>query len=291
MPWPISCRDALVRDIGEPDIWSAMRAVGLDGLEVTVELDGKLPLLYGAGKTYSITGIDGQRDLVRELRTQHRQICAFCLHNRFDERPDAEVEATIKTARAAALMGIPAVRLDIVPRKVMDQTAFLDLAIGVGRRITEATKDLPVRFGVENHGPTTNKPEFLRRLFEGVGSERFGLTLDVGNFYWFGHPLSEVYRICEEFAPWVCHVHCKSIRYPREDRERQRDMGWKYDQCRCPLYEGDIDYARVAAVLRKKGFHGDLCIDDESLGKFDKDKRREVLRHDIEFLRRVAEPR
>ena len=120
-------------------------------------------------------------------------------------------------------------------------------------------------FAVENHGTTTNDPVFLNALFEKVGSKRLGLTLDTGNFYWFGHPLSKVYELYETFAPRVFHTHCKSIRYPAAEREKQRPMGWKYDQYTCPLGEGDIDFARVAAILHKAGYHNDLCIEDESL--------------------------
>jgi sugar phosphate isomerase/epimerase len=275
--------------VGEPDIWSAMRAVGLDGTEATVEPDGGLPLLARAGKSFSIAGSDRTRELGDEMKEQRKAITAFCLHNRFDERPDQEIELTVKTARAAAQLGIPAVRLDIVPRKIMDQDDFLKLAVTVGRKIVEATQDLRVRFGVENHGPTTNRPEFLRRMFDGIGSRRFGLTLDIGNFYWFGHPLSRLYDIFAEFAPWVCHTHCKNIRYPEAEREKQRPMGWKYSEYCCPVYEGDIDYQRVIQVLRKAGYRGDLCLDDESLGRFPKDRRREVLKKDVEFLRRMKD--
>jgi sugar phosphate isomerase/epimerase len=287
--WAIACRDAILREAGQPDIWSAMRAVGLDGIEATVNPDSSLPLLFGTDKAFSIADADGRKALSAELEKQGRKICAFCLHNRFDERPDEEIALTIKTARAASEMGIPAVRLDIVPRKVMDPDEFLKLGIRVGRKVTEATQDLPVRFGVENHGTTTNRPEFLRKLFGGVGTNRFGLTLDVGNFYWWGHPLSKVYDYFAEFAPWVCHVHCKNIRYPQADRERQREMGWKYAEYRYPIDQGDIDYARVVRILRKSGYRNDLCIDDESLSLFPKDQHGAILKRVTDYLRRMAQ--
>ena len=75
-------------------------------------------------------------------------------------------------------------------------------------------------------------------LFAGVGSKRLGLTLDTGNFYWYGHPLSKVYELYEMFASRVFHTHCKSIGYPAEEREKQRPMGWQYVKYHGPIYSG-----------------------------------------------------
>ena len=120
------------------------------------------------------------------------------------------------------------------------------------KRVIETTEDTGVAFGIENHGGTTNDPEFLKPLFDRVGSKRLGLTLDTGNFYWFGHPLSKVYELYEAFAPRVCHTHCKSIRFPETEREKQRPMGWEYGKYNCPIYEGDIDFRRVVKILRRR---------------------------------------
>ncbi len=284
----IACRDAHLRSLGEPDTASAMAALGFDGVEVSVELNGNCPLVFGPAKTYSIATPDGVKALRDMLGEKKKRISAFCLHNAYDQRTDAEVELTIKTAKVAAEMGVPAIRLDIVPHKIKDPDEFLRFAVGIARRILDGTKDLPVRFGVENHGGTTNKPEFLRKLFDGAGSKRFGLTLDTGNFYWFGHPLSKLYEIYAEFAPWACHTHCKSIRYPEADRERQRPVGWEYDKHCCPIYEGDIDFKRVAGILRKAGYEGDLCVEDESLDRFPKEQHATILRKEADLLRSLT---
>ena len=228
------------------------------------------------------------RRLGQAVREHKQHIAAFCTLNRYDARREQEVALTIKAARAAAQIGVPVVRIDLVPSKIKDLDAFVRFSIEVGKELVDATNDLPVRFGVENHGTTTNRPEFLRRVFDGIGTKRFGITLDVGNFYWFGHPLSKLYDIYTEFAPWACHFHAKSICYPQADRERKRKPGWKYAEHRVPIYEGDIDYQRVATILRKARYRGDLCIDDESFGKFPEAQRRGVLQKDADFLRRIA---
>ena len=101
-----------------------------------------------------------------------------------------------------------------------------------------------------------DNPQFLDRLFDGVGSCRLGLTLDTANFYWWGHPVSELYPIYEKFAPRVVHTHCKSIGYPDDKKNVRREMGWEYGKYCCPVYEGDIDFKKLAAILRKSGEDG-----------------------------------
>jgi sugar phosphate isomerase/epimerase len=148
-----------------------------------------------------------------------------------------------------------------------------------------ATEGTGVTFGIENHGHTTNDPAFLQPLFERVGSPRLGLTLDTGNFYWFGHPLAKVYGLFEMFAPRVVHTHCKSIKYPAADRDRQRPMGWEYVKYTCPIDEGDLDFHRIVGILRKAGYKNDLCIEDESLSKFPKSEQCAVLKREAEHLK------
>lgn len=287
--WLIACRDAHLPETGEADAWSAMKAIGVEGVEVSVDLAGKCSHLHGCEKPYSIAGPDDLKALADDLKKHNLRISAFCLHNHFDERLEEELACVKMTARAARELGTPAIRLDIVPRKIKDEKEFLAFAIKTGRQVVEASEDTNVRFGVENHGGTTNKPEFLRALFEGVGSKRFGQTLDVANFYWFGHPLTKLYGYWEELAPYVCHTHCKSIKYPESEREKQRPMGWEYGKYCCPIYEGDIDFKKLAAILRKAGYQGDLCIENESLGRFPKRQRKEILTREAAFLRKISQ--
>ncbi|UCD30250.1 MAG: sugar phosphate isomerase/epimerase [Planctomycetota bacterium] len=286
--WTIACRDANLRTLAKANIFSAMEAIDVDGVEVQVELDGSCPNLFEADKKYSIANKKNIKILGDALRRHKKKITAFCLANRFDERTEEEVDFVAKTARAAVALGVPAIRLDIVPRRLKDkEDEFLKFAVETGRRIIKETNDTKVRFGIENHGGTTNKPEFLRKLFKGVGSKRFGLTLDTANFYWFGHPLSKLYEIYSEFAPWVCHTHCKSIQYPKAEQQKRRQMGWEYGKYACPIYEGDIDFKRLVAVLNKNSYTGDLCIENESLSRFPKEQHQSILAREAAFLRRL----
>jgi sugar phosphate isomerase/epimerase len=209
------------------------------------------------------------------------------MYNRFDDRPDIELEWGIKVARAAKALGVKAIRIDVLPHK-LSGSEFLQFSIGILRKLLAATESTGVTFGIENHGGTTNDPAFLKALFDGVGSRRLGLTLDTGNFYWYGHPLSKLYELYEAFAPRVFHTHCKSIRFPEAEREKKRPMGWGYEKYCCPVDEGDIDFRRVVAILRKSGYANDLCIEDESLGKYPAAERAAILARQVRYLKGLS---
>jgi sugar phosphate isomerase/epimerase len=150
------------------------------------------------------------------------------------------------------------------------------------RQVVDATKDTPVPLGVENHGSCGNDPEFLDGVVQGVGDKRVGVTLDTANFYWWGLPLTELYRVYERLAPYVVHTHLKNVNYPEADRERRREIGWKYGEYAAPLPDGDIDLRRVVEILRNVGYDGDLCIEDESIGRFDARGRVRALQRDAD---------
>jgi sugar phosphate isomerase/epimerase len=113
------------------------------------------------------------------------------------------------------------------------------------------------------------------------------MTLDVGNFYWSGKPLSEVYRILEHFAPLTRHTHIKNIKYPEDIHEKQRAVGFEYGKYNCPIAEGDLDMTKIVGFLKKAGYKNDLCIEDESLSKNDVPTRQANIKAAIATLRKA----
>jgi sugar phosphate isomerase/epimerase len=291
--WSVGCRDAHLKVVGARDCWGALEAIGGESVEASIADDLSCPGLFRPDGHYSVADRAGISRLKKDAEASGLRIAALCMANRFDVRPDFEVEWCTKAALAAQEMGVPAIRIDVVPgRRERGQpfteqmeAEFLDRAIATLRKVMRATEGTGVSFGIENHGGVTNKREFLLSLFEGVGSDRLGLTLDTANFYWFGYPLSVLYQLYETFAPRVFHTHCKSIRYPESEREKQRPQGWEYGTYNCPIDEGDIDFARVVEILRNAGYQNDLCIEDESLGKVPEAERKEVLARQVRFLK------
>jgi sugar phosphate isomerase/epimerase len=155
------------------------------------------------------------------------------------------------------------------------------------KKVLDATSSSNVALGIENHGFQGNDPDFLDGVLASVGSNRVGLTMDIGNFYWAGHPLEKVYKIHEHFAPVTKHTHVKNIAYPEDVRNTQRQLGWEYGKYVCPLPDGDIDIAKVVGILKKAGYKGDLNIEDESLGKFSQEEKAKVLKRDVDHIKQI----
>ena len=280
----LACGDATLRHVKEVDCWAAMKAIGAEGVEATIAEDLSFPRLFHPTRKYSAATPEDLATLQADMQAAGCRITALSMHNQFDVRPEEEIEWTAKAAQAARALGVPAIRIDVVTRRA-DLPNFLQFSIETLKKVLAASESTGMVFGVENHGKTTNDPEFLEALFAGVGSDRLGLTLDTGNFYWFGHPLSKVYELYAKFAPRVFHTHCKSIRYPVDQRDAQRPMGWKYGEFNCPIDRGDVDFHRVVKILRDAGYANDLCIEDESLGKVPETERTATLAREIQYLR------
>lgn len=281
-----TCRDELLHTTGQPDCWSALKAVGANGVEAVIDQQQALPGLFHPTIKYTAATKAGLDQVAADAKAAGQRITALLMHNRFEEQPEQEIQSCTAAAQAAQALGIPTVRIDVVPGK-LSRDEFLKLSIETLTKLMAATESTGVTFAVENHSNTTNDPVFLRALFSGVGSKRLGLTLDAGNFYWFGHPLPKIYELVEEFAPRVFHTHCKNIRYPDDQRDQQRPMGWKYDEYACPIDKGDVDYARIAAILRKTGYRNDFCVEDEFLGRLPAAEATKTLAREIEFLQHL----
>jgi sugar phosphate isomerase/epimerase len=264
-----------------------MDVLGAECIEAAIVEDLSLPDISRGPVKYEGATPAGIRRLSADLKASGKRISALCMANRFDERPEKELAWCVEVCRVAKEVGAPAVRIDVWPRK-LEGDAFLKLAADVLKRILEKSEESGVALAIENHGKTTNDPEFLSALFERVGSARLGLTLDTGNFYWFGHPLSKVEEIFATFAPRVRHTHCKGIHYPESEREKRRPMGWEYDKYNCALDEGDVDYPRLVKVLRAAGYANDLCVENESLGKVPEPERAKVVAREIRYLKSLT---
>ncbi len=221
-------------------------------------------------------------------------IPAFLMSNNFSD-PDrpAQIDWILRCADAAERLGVPTVRINSSVAEFDEGLTAPDVADISSSILSEVLRQVPddsgVSFGIENHGQYGNDPVYIRRVLKSVGDGRLGLTLDSGNFYWFGFPIEEVYAIFEEFGPFAKHVHVKNIKYPEDLRNKKRDAGYKYSEYVSPIYEGDIDHAKFVESLRKNGYKGSLCIEDESLGKFSDMEKLEVLKKDVEYLKKLVQ--
>lgn len=287
----VSVRDALVPVSEGKSLFDGLRELGLEAVEIEVRLDGSTPHVpVSAGEAGAIATEAGVRALGRRLREEGIGVSALLLGTDFaSDNPEQQVAWAVTAARAAAELGAPAVRIDTATRnRSLSVDQVRENFIRRIGQVLDQTAETGVGLGIENHGHISNNPEFLDGVFTAVGNPRLGMTLDTGNFYWYGWPLAQLYRTLEHFAPRAKHTHIKNINYPAEMAETRREIGYEYGKFCSPLDEGNIDIARVVRILGAAGYTGDLCIENEALGKYPEDQRLRVLRRDVDTLNRAV---
>jgi len=96
-----------------------------------------------------------------------------------------------------------------------------------------------VVLALENHWGLTATPGQVIKILKAVDSPWLRLTLDCGNF------LEEPYAKLEQLAPYAIQVHAKTY---------YGGGVW---------YSLDLDYARIASILRAAGFQGYVTLEYE----------------------------
>jgi sugar phosphate isomerase/epimerase len=270
--------------------FASLRRLGLDRLDVGLNRELCTPsLLDPEGRPFGLSSPAGVGALKNQLAERKVRACALSLGTDFG-RADQEAEAQwiVDACRLAGELGAPVIRIDPAAwsAKLDDAEVLRRIADAVGRALAESEG---VAIGAENHGPVANKQDFIDRMLEQTPSERFGLTLDCGNLYWFGHPLDKVHELVRRYAPRARHTHIKNIAYPADARQTQRAVGWRYGELSCPLPDGDIDLKGVVAALAEAGYGGALTVEDESLGRLSKEDAARELQRDVDYLKTVLQ--
>ena len=160
--WTVACRDAMLRSTGRKDCWAALQAIGAEGVEVEIAADLTLPGLFHPTTKYTLVTAAGREQLAADAKAAGQRITAFCMANRFEERPEAEIKCCGEVARAAQGLGVPAIRIDVAPVKLAGPE-FLKLAVETLKKIMADTESTGVAFAIENHGTTTNDPRLSQR--------------------------------------------------------------------------------------------------------------------------------
>jgi sugar phosphate isomerase/epimerase len=111
--------------------------------------------------------------------------------------------------------------------------------------ISSINKCLPTaeKYGVilalENHWGLTTDPDDLLRIYKGVDSPWLRINMDTGNY------VGDPYEGIEKLAPYAVIVQAKTY---------YGGGNW---------YTLDLDYDRIAAILRKHNFHGWVSLEME----------------------------
>lgn len=287
-----SIRDGTLLGGGFSSISEGLQALGIASVELGIDRGYRVAAIKPTAKRpdFVLTSESAAQEYKKHLEQSDVKISGILIANNFNASDlEAELNWVVKTIQIADVLDISAVRIDAIMSGERDmslekrQSHFAECV----HKILDATASSDVALGIENHGFQGNDPDFLDGVLASVGSERLGLTMDMGNFYWAGHPLNKVYDILQRFAPVTKHTHVKNIAYPEDVRNQQRQLGWEYGKYVCPIPDGDIDVAKVVNFLKKAGYDGGLAIEDESLGKFPQEERANILKRDAEHIKKI----
>jgi L-ribulose-5-phosphate 3-epimerase len=174
------------------------------------------------------------------------------------EERDEAVAHTIRCIELASRLGIPAIRLnsgrwntiesfddlmkvkgDEPPIKGYTDEDALRWCIDGIRACLPAAERAGILLALENHWGLTTRTENLLRIHDALASPWLGINLDTGNFP--GDPYPEI----EKLAPHASIVQAKTYYGGGE---------W---------YTLDLDYRRIAAILRKASFTGWVSLEME----------------------------
>lgn len=240
--------------------------MGFDAVEI-LEIQ-----LSGRDSTYL-------QSLKRRAFVNGLALCGLSTHQGFVS-PDADerrrnVERTIASIELAHALGIPTIRVNtgrwgttrsfdelMANRGIeppldgyTDEDAF-PWVIGCLEQCLPAAEKCGVVMGLENHWGLGRTPEGVLRIVGAVDSPWLGVTMDTGNF------LEDPYDRLAMLAPKTVFVQAKTY---------YGGGTW---------YTLDLDYERIAAILRAHEFRGYISLEYE--GKADADG---AIRRSLELLR------
>jgi sugar phosphate isomerase/epimerase len=200
--------------------------------------------------------------LKRDAFLRGLALVMFSIHQDFvspwaDERGQA-IRQTQYGIELASRLGCPAVRInsgrwrtirlfddlmkvkgDEPPIPGYTDNDALQWCIDSIKACIPAAEKAGIMLMLENHWGMTLKPDNLLKIVEGVNSPWLGVNLDIGN--WPGDP----YPGIEKLAPHAAIVHFKTY-----------FGGGEY-------YTLELDYKRIAAMLRAANFRGYVSLEME----------------------------
>jgi len=189
-------------------------------------------------------------------------LCGMSIHQRFLS-PDKEyrqknIDHTLKCIELAYKLGVPVIRLntgtwgtsksfdDLMEKRGIeeplagytDEDGFKWVIDSIEKCLPAAEK-CGVILGLENHWGLARTPEGLLRIVKAVDSSWLKVLLDTGNF------LEDPYDKLEQCAPHTVFMHAKTY---------YGGGLW---------YSLDLDYPRIARIMRKYNFQGYVSLEFE----------------------------
>ena len=275
----VSCRDAIIRSIGF-DLVGGLSWLGIDSFEMKLDRNYRNAFEYNLKKDLE--------EFKKILSENDFTVNCILLANDLGKDLSLEVKYVLDAIDIASRLDVRVLRINAIMKEIEGYTLdkyvkrtleFIDI---VKNRLRETNMCL----AVENHGVISNNFDYLKRVLDATDPEIFGVTLDTGNFYWYGYPIDIVHKIIEEIADRVKHTHMKNAVAKNGRKNVKRNVG---EIVMAPLDKGDVDLEKVVMTLYRKGYRGDLTIEDESLGRFKAEERKYIVRNDVKYLKKILD--
>jgi sugar phosphate isomerase/epimerase len=242
------------------DKTAALGVAGVDILHRQMDLEEFAPL-DAASHTYC-------RNLKRHAFRAGVDLICLSIHQDFVSPNPAERHKweahTEKCIEIAYALGVPCIRLNSgrwktirdfdelmkargvepVPKGMSEDDGF-KWCIDSIRKCVQIAAERGVVLALENHWGLTSTPAGQLRILDAIDSPWLGALMDTGNF------LEDPYDKLAQIAPKTVFVQAKT--YPGGGE-------W---------YTLDLDYRRIAKILRDAGYHGYVSLEME--GKEDPD--------------------
>ncbi len=291
--WEVIVCNPLLQGLEMESTWAAAQAAGVKGIEINVYSDLSCSsLVVGKDRPFRMDTPENAKKMSAEAKAHGLLTPVICAPVQLDTiSENATAPDWAKTLlQNAPYAGAKLVYFPIVtgPTKSdLEDNVFIERTTALLKNLSSCSKESGVAVAFENLSIYWNRPEIARPVLNAFQSGQVGLCLDPINFYWFGHPRSKVYEIVKEFIPRALHFHVKNVRHPEDQREAHRMPGWDYGKNSVPAAEGDLDFKKILGWLHESGYQGYISIEDDSLGHYPVEKRLEILRQDVEYLRAI----
>lgn len=265
------------KGLEEVAIWAKLN--GFDALEIACWPVGKADRRYAGVTTIDVAELDQSKAKIIRAASYLSGLTISSLgyypnplHSE-DEHRQMVIGHLKRVILAAELLEVPVVGTFVGKDKNKTVTANLDEFAQVWPPIVKFAAEHHVKIAIENcpmifsddewpgGNNLANSPKILRKMFEIIPDENFGINLDPSHLIW---QMIDPVRMVREFKDRIFHVHAKDLRVDREGLYENGilslGMGWQV-----PVLPGfgEVDWSKFIGALYSIGYNDVISIEHE----------------------------
>ncbi len=262
MPWKYAVFTVMCPELDLEATAALAAEAGFDGLEWRVTKKSPEPITqpsyWSANRsTVDIEAVDTDLAEAKAIADRHGlQLPALGTYMGCDAL--TQVEAAM---RAAAAVGCPKLRVG-APRYDGSQsyTKLFEQARRDFEKVAALSRRYRVQACIEMHmGNITPSAGLAHRLVSSFDPAEIGVIFDPGNMVVEGF---ENYQMgLELLGPYLSHVHVKNMQWVKSG---ERDGAAVWESQASSMRQGQADWGKIAAALKKVGYQGWLSLEDFS---------------------------